>query len=60
MYTIDIVLLPLNPKYSPVEAEGFAGMGVMVILFIAMFFIGAFILIRGLLKKADTEQASPK
>lgn len=63
-----LVMIGLNPFVSWLigicfaifAEEGFAGMGVMVILFIAMFFIGAFILISGLLIKADTEQASPK
>lgn len=63
-----LVMIGLNPFvswligicFAILAEEGFAGMGVMVILFIAMFFIGAFILISGLLIKTDTEQASPK
>lgn len=63
-----LIMIGLNPFVSWLigicfaifAGEGFAGMGVMVILFIGMFFIGAIILISGLLTKADTEQASPK
>lgn len=40
--------------------EGFAGMGVMVILFVGFFIIGAIIFISGLFTKIDKEQASPK
>ena len=39
---------------------GFAGMGIMVYLFVALFIIGSFILIMGLFTKIDIEQASPK
>lgn len=40
--------------------EGFAGMSVMVILFVGFFIIGAIIFISGLFTKIDKEQASPK
>ena len=40
--------------------EGFAGMGLMVILSIAMFSNGSYILTSGLLTKIDIEQAPPK
>lgn len=63
-----LIMIGLNPFVSWLVGicfaifarEGFAGMGVMVILFISMFFIGAIILISGLLTKADIKQASPK
>ncbi|MEK4385732.1 hypothetical protein MKZ25_07970 [Solibacillus sp. FSL W7-1464] len=63
-----LIMIGLNPFVSWLigicfaifAGKGFAGMGMMVILFIGMFFIGAIILISGLLTKADIKQASPK
>lgn len=58
-----LVMIVLNPFVSWLigicfaifAGEGFAGMGVMVILFISMFFMGACILISGLLTKVEIE-----
>lgn len=63
-----LVMIGLNPFVSWLigicfgifASEGFAGMGMMVILFVALFIIGAIILISGLFTKEDIEQASPK
>ena len=63
-----LIMIGLNPFLSWLigicfaifAGEGFAGMGIMVILFIGMFIIGGFILFSGLLTKVDIKQASPK
>lgn len=63
-----MVMIGLNPFVSWLigicfaifVGGGFAGMGIMVFLFVALFIIGAFILIMGLFTKIDIEQASPK
>lgn len=46
--------------FAIIVEEGFAGIGIMVILFVALFIIGAIILVSGLFTKIDIEQASPK
>lgn len=63
-----MVMIGLNPFVSWLigicfaifAREGFAGMGIMVFLFVALFIIGACILIIGLFTKIDLEKASPK
>lgn len=63
-----IIMIGLNPFvswligicYAIFVREGFAGMGISMFLFVALFIIGAFILITGLFTKVDIEQASQK
>ena len=63
-----MVMIGLNPFvswligicYAIFGGGGFEGMGIMMILFVALFIIGAFILISGLFTKLEIEQAAPK
>ena len=63
-----IIMIGLNPFVSWLIGicfaifigKGFAGMGMMVILFIALFIIGAFLLVIGLFTKNSMEHISPK
>lgn len=63
-----MVMIGLNPFVSWLigicfaifAREGFAGMGIMVFLFVGLFIIGAIILIIGLFTKVDIEHVSPK